>query len=409
MLRIRRKSGLRLVTRTVTLPHFATILENPAYTHTFMAFLQNDEYGREEFLHDLGISVNDVNAIEAGVEIVGEDERQRHMRWFRAILDARDCGSSGLDLDPENLVSKLKDSGLSDNIAYSLAKIGGGEDTRRETGAESALRMLHEAGTDLQKLHESLQSAGDSGLDIRVAREAFSQWINANDHRLSAVLATKVSPDDEAKTRVRSLRPPELQSSLDPKPPDWLSPVVEALREAGLNGANAETLASDPMSEFMSIGGFGTVEELDEKVSRLFNEEERRQFLHERAAQWRKEIRLLAVLVKTGPHETTANIRSLDERVDKKLTDNPSEPPVLRDDVERLFDTDLAERINGCLLATVNAPAPDREHLMAWAGISADRLERIQRAFEKPRREHIRRLKGDMDHLREREVRPTTP
>lgn len=45
-------------------PHFAAILESPAYAHTFMAFLQSDGDGRVEFLHhDLGISESDVEAI----------------------------------------------------------------------------------------------------------------------------------------------------------------------------------------------------------------------------------------------------------------------------------------------------------------------------------------------------------
>lgn len=62
------------------------------------------------------------------------------------------------------------------------------------------------------------------------------------------------------------------------------------------------------------------------RVSLLFSEEERRRFLSERAAMWRREIRLLAVLTRTGPADTRTAIRSHDEAVAAILSENPSSP-----------------------------------------------------------------------------------
>jgi len=390
-------------------PYFAAILENPVYAHTFMAFLQSDKSGREEFLHDLGISENDVDAIETGVGVAGEDEWQRRVRWFRAILAVRECEPS--NLNREDFASELKNSGLPDGVAHRLVEIGGGEEVRRQIGEGSALRMLHEAGTDLRKLHESLCDAGDDGLTIRVAENAFRRWLGDNGRRLSAVLAAKYSPDS-AKAPVRSMEPPDaLQFSLDPKLPDLLSPVVEALREAGL-AADDHALAEKPAEELARIGGFDTVGELDAKVELLLDDGERKRVLRGRASEWQREIQLLAVLANVGENETPANVRDMDEKVSSKLPGDPSFPAELRDALGELFGEHpaLAARIRERLTDSIHATAPNREELMKWAredGIAVERLDSVKRALDKPKHARAQELKEHAKRLGD--MRPVTP
>lgn len=187
-------------------PYLATIIENQAYAHTFALFLQKEnEAEREEFLLELGISGTEVDAISARIGVVREEERRLHLRWYSAILAARSAGSPTLDL--EDLVTKLRITGLPVTVADRLVALGGGEEVRRETGENSALRLLSEAGTDIRALHKHLCEAGDAALDIRDARNTFFRWLDTNRRRLAAVLATKL-PQDVAKRKARSPEPP---------------------------------------------------------------------------------------------------------------------------------------------------------------------------------------------------------
>lgn len=318
--------------------YLATVLENQAYAHTFALFLQaENDAEREEFLLELGISTDEVDAIATRIGVVREEERQRHTRWFCSILDAMGAESLEVDLDSKgDLASRLEGAGLRPEVANHLVELGGGEAVRRETGQGSALRLLAEAEVDLQRLDSSLRRAGDPGLDIRVAQRAFSRWKTSNGRRLSAVLATKLSPED-AKERVSSLEPPpELSLSIDPALSDLLSPVVEALQDVDLH-IDVDSLANDPAKELASVGSFGIVKELNKSVSRLFNEEEQRRFFRELAAQWRREMRLLAVLARTGLAETRSTIRAHDEAVTIILPPDPSSPPELQDALDELF------------------------------------------------------------------------
>jgi post-segregation antitoxin (ccd killing protein) len=192
-----------------------------------------------------------------------------------------------------------------------------------------------------------------------------------------------------------------------------LSPVVDVLKDVGLQ-TDASSLANNPEAEFVRLGGFGTVRELHANVSRLFNEEEQRRFLRERAAQWRREIRLLAVLARTGPAETRATIRAHDEIVTTILPDNPSAPQYLRDVLDELFTkhSELADKIAEQLVETVNVDVPDRNQLMEWAkqdGVAVDRLASVERALEAPRRDRARELEKRAQRLAQRGVRPVPP
>ncbi len=390
-------------------PYLARVLGNPAYTHTFGEFLGGDEAEREEFLLELGISRDDADAVRARVGIVGEEERMLHQRWFAAILGLTDAGS--LDLDGETLTRMLSDNEhLSVETSRRLVELGGGELVRRDAGPEGALRLLWNSGFDLGDLNSRLLDLRDKGLSIRVSRTRFSSWMSENRMRLRAVLET-VRSQDAAKEIVESLRVPrEFDLALDPGLPELLSPIVEALRREELQ-ADADKLAQVPEQELMRLGQFETVENLHAAVDLLLKPAERARFLSERAALWRGEILLLAVAVlsKVSRQETRANIRALEEQVDRKLPSNPSSPEKLRASVEDLFEPELARRVNGCLQDTLNAPAPHRADLVEWAGISSDHLERVRRVLKEPGGEHARKVNADVEDLRGKGVKPSVP
>jgi hypothetical protein len=397
-------------------PYLATILENQAYAHTFALFLlRENDAEREEFLLELGISADEVEAVATRIGVVRKEEQQRHMRWYRSVLDVLaedDRKPPGSGLDPEDLASRLEDAGLPAEAADRLVELGGGEAVRRETGRDSALRLLVDAGVDLRALDSTLRRAGDPGLSVGVARRRLSRWVDTNGRRLSAVLATALPPDVAKRTVDGLGPPPELRLSIDPALPHLLSPVVDALQNAGLH-ANARSLANDPAPTLARLAGFG-VEELDAKVLLLFDEEEQRRFLRDHAARWRREIRLLAVLARTRPSATRAAIRATDEAVTAALPLNPSSPADLRDALGELLSEHpaLARQIGERLAASVNVVALDRDELLSWArqdGVAVDRLALIERALETPRRDQARALKERSQRLAQRGVRPAAP
>ena len=390
-------------------PYLARVLGNPAYSHTFAQFLQGDEAEREEFLLELGISQGEADAVRAHIGVVGAQEQLSRRRWFAAILGVQDAAS--LDLGHGSLTSELTGRSLPAEEAERLVELGGGRAVRQDIGPRSALRLLQESKFDLRELDARLRGMGDPGLEIRVSRDRFTRWMDENRLRLQIVLETKGksrSPE-VAKDILRNLKPPpRLDLSLDPELSELLSPIVEALHREGIGG-DAARLAQSPAGELAALAGFESAEQLDATVSSLIGDVDRARFLSERAVRWRKEIRLLAVLVKTGSEETRTRIRALDEQIDNELPDNPTTPLDLRAAVGALFETDLAERISADLLATVDAPAPERERLIEWAGIDSNQLERVRNALDVPRRERARKLDQDREDLRQKKVSPTVP
>ena len=80
-------------------PHLAAILENAAYTATFALFLLADgDAAREGALQELGITATDVENIRSQLGAVTSGDRDRHDRWFSAVLSVR----TGLQADRES-------------------------------------------------------------------------------------------------------------------------------------------------------------------------------------------------------------------------------------------------------------------------------------------------------------------
>ena len=91
----------------------ATLLENPAYAHTFALFLQAEtDAEREEFLLELGISGDDVEAVASRLGVVGTQEKERHLRWFRALLEVVGATEGTVEPDVDRLTAQLVAAGL---------------------------------------------------------------------------------------------------------------------------------------------------------------------------------------------------------------------------------------------------------------------------------------------------------
>ncbi len=397
-------------------PHLATVLENAAYTHAFALFLQADgDAEREEFLLELGISGDDIEAMAARVGVVGEEERKRSVRWFMAVLQT--LGSELLEIsaahDPIALAAQLASSGLAPDVAHRLVEFGGGETARRDLGDGCQLRLLAASGVDLRVLDANLRRLGDSGLEVVASRRDLQRWLDAHGRRLAAVLST-THPPDIAKDSVRTFDPPrELEFVLDPPLPALLAPVVDRVATIGLL-ADAVALATDARTELARLGGFPSVGDLDAQVLLLYDEEEQRRMLRERGAQWRREITLLAVLARSGPTETRSTLRSIHDAVISLLPQSVSSPAALADAVAEMFSAHptLAASISEQLVDSINASPPRRDELLALAerhGIAVERLAAVVRALDAPRREQARALMARSKELKDHGVAPTPP
>ena len=401
-------------------PHLAAVLENGAYADIFALFLLAESDGeREEFLLERGITGDDVDAVAARIGVVGKEEQARNLRWYQAVLKVCGSGDSQPTFDdPERLVAlfeaALAARGGHDTItARALVEAGGGEAARRDTGEGSPLRILLEAGVDLADLDRQLRLLGDTGLAISVTRQRFARWLDDHGRRVVAVLATRHDAE-AAKSAVREVRPPDaLALCLEPPPDELLQPVAALLSKRGFHVA-ARDLAYDPATTLARLGNFASVDALDSEVLLIFNEEEQRQALQVRASQWRREIRLIAVLSRMGPTETRSNIRALDEESAHALGGDVFQPSDLTAGVEKLFANQpgLRDWLIKRLDNSIRSQAPDRDELLASAagfGVDVNLLQKLLAALDAPRRRRAREIMSRSVTLRKENVVPRRP
>lgn len=404
--RVRRKLG----------PHLATVLENPAYAATFALLLQAEtEAEREEYLLGLGISSAEVDAVATHLGVVDAEERRRFARWFLAILRSQGTQRKEyeLDLDPEGLVSMLVDAGIPQDVAHCLVDIGGGESVRRDTSKGSALRLLADLGIDPRALDTHLRQLDDPGLSIAVAYQMLRQWLHLHGRQCAVVLATR-QPDKVAKAAMQMIEPPsEVVLSIEPALAQVLEPVAALLQTAGVI-VPTELLASDPEGQLARAGGFESVADLNQATHLFYSPEERRRALRELAAQWRRELRVLAVLARTGPTETHTRIRAIDETVCAMLPAHPSQPSELRAVLDELFSEHggLAQGLAELLTDSVPGIVKPRENLLTLAkqhGVAVDCLAAVERALDAPRRDQAREIKRRTERLAEHGLTPLPP
>jgi hypothetical protein len=395
-------------------PHLALVLENQAYSATFALFLQAEsDSEREEFLLELGISGEDVEDIAMHIGIANEENRKCHQRWYRAVLESRGRSSTEIELGRDMLIEVLAAAGIDEEVVHRLVDAGGSEDVRRDTSEGRPLRLLNEAGVDLAILDMHLRQLGDPGLTISVARRLLSQWLAQQGRRCAAVLATRQS-QDLAKASLRNVVPPEsLLLSIDPQLEEVLEPVIRLLRNAGIEVV-AKSLAECPADALMEAGGFQSEDALNSAVLLLYDDEEQERLLRELVGQWRRELRLLAVLARTGPSETKATIRKSDEAICKAFPANPSRPTELLDTIAKLFVdyVSLAEELEPLLSDSVISAVPARDSLLRMAekhGVDISRLATVERAIESPRRDQAREIKQKRARLVEKKIVPCPP
>jgi hypothetical protein len=410
------------VLRRKLAPHLAVLLENTAYTATLALFLLAEgDADREEALHELDITGDDVDALRTAIGAVSEEENQRQRSWFSAIVATLRNLDELPSVELENVVDELVRAGLPVDIAGQVVELGGGHAVRADTSPGGALSLLAENGVDLQLLDERLREADDlDGLTIEVARRRLSEWTRQNRRGVAAIIALRRPPDeakalppDEAKALPDSwITPDTLRFALDPVPTEWLSPVTESLRALGL-APRADALADDPVTELFTIAGLTDAKELEALVEQLYDPEEQERILRASAASWRAELFVLGTLARTRQGDSRAAIRAQATTVEELLPVAPTSPAALRPPLDELLPTrpSLANALAGRITDALSV-MPERASLLALAnahGLATGHLQAVERALQGPRRELARKLRAQMVRLETRSLRPRLP
>ena len=383
-------------------PHLAALLESPAYAHTFALYLLCDgDAEREAFLQELGITLDDVDAVGSAIGIVSVKDQRRTSLWFGAIVAVLRGRSELVPVDPDHAVGQLVAARMSEDVAARLVDVGG-LDARGDVSPEGPLAMLQGHGVDLAALDRCLRAAGDDGLDIRVAQQRLRAWIQQNGRRIAAVLATS-SPHETAKTEPSRWRVPSTAAhTLDPLEEQWMRPVVHALRAIHLE-PDVHALTTQPATEMVRLAGVESEAALDELVLQLFDADERRAILRRFATDWRRHLLLFGILTRTTAGDSRATIRAHEEAVASLLPADPLTPSALRDAVGILFELrpPLAVALRELLADSISATPPDRHAIIALATeheLPVQLLDRIAKATEAPRSAAVRRIR---DHIAE--------
>ena len=323
--------GWRDAFRRRLAPHIARIIERPDYADVFALFLLDDtDVQREATLLERGITQADVDAIRTAIGIVSEGEKRAYRLWFGTILALIRGEDEPVDVAEEAIPEALDAAGLSPDEASRLIDRGGGDQARRDVVPDGALVQLQDRGVDLRALDEMLKAAGDDGLQIRVARARLREWMARHGRAAATVLAERLERE-HAKAIADSWRAPaSLDYALDPSPSEWLAPVVASLREAGFE-PRVEALADDPAQELMRLAGVDRPEEFESRTEALYDEEQQRAILAAAGVSWRRQLKLVGILVRTAPADGRAAIRRREEEVDTLLPQNPASPIELRE------------------------------------------------------------------------------
>ena len=392
----------------------AAVLENPAYSATFTLFLQKDsDADREDFLLELGVTPDDVDAIRLALGVVSEGDRTRRRVWYDAICDAAGYSLEGAPAS-EGEESYLLTAGLPAETARRLLELGGGADVRTNVGPDSAMRLLVHVGISLERLHQALLERDDTGLVIKAGSGALRNWRARYGRYVAAVLETKL-PAADAKKRVDlwSLDP-TLRFTLDPEATVVIRPVIEDLRSVGLNPDADSLVGEDPIRELARLAGCKNGGELEQRVVALFNVEERSRILRSLARDWRRQLHLIGVLVRTVPHEPRAVTRLHAEEVDRLLPLNPDLPSDLRSQLPALLPgaQGLAASLADLLLDEVTASPPDQNvigMLLSEHGLEPGQLKGVENVLAMPAKTEARRLRAQIDQLGEHSIDISAP
>ena len=406
--------GWKEALRRKLAPHLAALLENPAYSATFALFLLADsDADREEALHELGITGDDVDAVRAAIGAVSHEEKVRQRRWFSAVVATLNGATALEAVDLDYVVEALTGAGMPTDVAGRLAEHGGGQSVRRDVSPEGALWLLAANDVDLREVDKRLRAAdAHDGLTIDVAQRRLSKWIRLNRRRAAALIA-QIRPPDEAKTLPDSWKAPsELRLVLDPPAAEWLGPVIDSLRVSGFH-PRPDALADDAAAELTRMAGLTNAADLEDLAARLYNREERERILRGSAAAWRRELLLLGILARTRHGDSRAAVRAQADSVEELLPIAAASPAALRCALDELFamHTSLASALSELVTDALSA-MPERDSLLSLArehGVATDHLDVVERALQVPRRDLARKLRGQMTQLESVSLRPELP
>jgi len=164
----------------------------------------------------------------------------------------------------------------------------------------------------------------------------------------------------------------------------------------------------------MRLAGADRPEEFKSRTEALYDEEQQRAILAAAAVSWRRQLKLVGILVRTAPADGRAAIRRREEKVDALLPQNPASPSELRESLSELLPRhpSLVDAFVSRLTDSVGAPGADQETVLALAaenGVETTHTEAIIRALQAPRTELARRVREGIEAMQQNELRVAAP
>lgn len=384
-----------------------------AYTDTFTLLMTASEEERKDLLRSWGVASEHVHQIRTQLGIYTDSDRSRAANWLRAILAVLGRPELGQveSLDHARVSTQLEQAGLSqqdaDAVAYGIANDRPGEPDG------PVLRTLARHGVNLQELSEALAAQHEPRLAIRVAHNRLKQWLDRHGSRLVAVLNEKGLEEDAAKAEVAGMRAPaDLDFALDPPPEAYLSPVLTALIQQGLE-VDTSALVSGAAITLASLCGWDTTE-LDARVLALYDDEARSARLRDLARGWASELRLLSLLVRVSGASASV-VRSEAIHVDEALG-RPTAPSQLVPSLEEIVPgahlDGLRRSLEGLLADELPGTPAERDqiHQLAEAhGVPVSAAPAILKILTRDRSRRVSTYTHQVRALVEHDVQPRQP
>ena len=397
--------------------HLATLLDNPAYASTFQLLLQAESDGDVEiFLEEQSVSADDVELIRSQIEAASGVIRAEELRWWSVLLPllgAEVPKTSDGEAFRREILARLQsatgDSTVPD-IARRLFLAGGAEGSRRDGSPEGPLATLEAHGVDLEAFHKLLVESGDRGLMIRVAADRLSEWRKANGREVSAILATRGTDVQAARSIPDAwTTPTELDFRIDSTPSQYLAPVIADLRLVGLD-PDPDRLVGASASEYLASLAGETDDQLSAVWHGLFDEEERSRLQRQRAATWKRALRPVLVAARTRLGDAGQLIRAEAAAVDSALPASPEDPTEIAMSLGSVLaqNEPLAGLLSGIIANDRTLSEPTTASLRDDVGPFLDlgHFDLVVRVLQKGRRQLVDQVREDIEEVEQRCLSP---